>query len=133
MAVNQIAVFKKKKKGRLHRFAKTLSDGNVNIEHMVIAESTDYGIVRAITNNNEKAVELLKANGYTVSSMNILGVEVSNNPGEFTKTLKILADNDINIEYMYSYPGKDKATILLRVNEYEKALKALTENGVKTL
>ena len=102
MAVNQIAVFIENKKGRLHRFAKTLSDGNVNIEHMVIAESTDYGIVRAITNNNEKAVELLKANGYTVSSMDILGVEVSNNPGEFTKTLKILADNDINIEYMYS-------------------------------
>lgn len=89
MKVEQIAVFLENRKGRLCKFAQVLYDANINIKGMYIADTTDYGILRVITNDNEKAVKVLKENGFNTTVTELIGFKVSDKPGEMHKVLGI--------------------------------------------
>lgn len=135
MLVNQIAVFLENRKGRINDFARVLKEQNVDLISMSIADTKEFGVLRAITRDNEKAVQALKDAGFTVVTSELIGVEVDDRPGGLSDVLSILNNQDVDIEYLYSYARieKGKAIILLKVDDNKLALEALTKAGFKVL
>ncbi len=133
MLVQQIAVFLENSKGKLKECAKVISDAGVDVVSMSIADTKDFGILRAITRDNDKAVAALKQAGFIVSTNNLIGVLVDDTPGAFTNVLTILDANGISVEYMYSFANSEAqhAAIILKVDDEDKAVKILVENGVQ--
>ena len=134
MLVNQVAVFLENKQGRISDFCTTLSNAKINLITMSIADTTDFGILRAITDDNEKAVKVLKEAGFTVSSTDLLGIEVEDKPGGLADVLSTMDNAGINIEYLYSFASKGgKALILFKVADIEGTLKICKEKNLKVL
>lgn len=135
MLTNQIAVFLENRSGRICEFAKVLKEASINIQTMNIADTTEYGILRAITSDNVRAIKVLKENGFNTASTDLLGFQVEDKPGEMYKVLKLLDDKKINISYLYSYAqlGSKTASILLKVDDPDTAIKLLNDNGVKSI
>ena len=129
MLVNQIAVFLENRAGRLLSLSKALSDAKIDLVSLNIADTSDFGIVRMITSDNEKAMQALKEAGFVVKENELIGIEVDDVPGGLTKVLEGLASSDIDIEYLYSYAKSNtaKATILVKAADLEKANKTLKE------
>ncbi len=132
MLINQIAVFLENRFGRLYSLSKSLSDANIDLVSLNIADTSDFGIVRLITSNNKQAIEILKNAGFTVKSNDLIGIEVEDIPGGLTKVLESLEDEKIELEYLYSFARtKDKkAVILFKTSDTEKALKILKEHNL---
>ncbi|MBO8137103.1 MAG: ACT domain-containing protein [Desulfotomaculum sp.] len=132
MKVKQISIFLENKTGRLARVTEVLGENNINIRALSIADTTDFGILRLIVDDPEKAVEVLRSAGFVVSTTEVLAVEVDDRPGALSKALRVLDENGINIEYLYAFVQKDpeKALVVFRVEKVEDAIKELTGNGI---
>lgn len=132
MFVNQIAVFLENRTGRINEFAACLAKANINMIAMSIADTTDYGILRVITDNNEKAMKVLKEGGFNIASTYLVGFEVDDQPGAMQKVMDILTRENINIGYLYSFvrPTENKAIILIKVDDNDYVAKVLKENGI---
>lgn len=132
MFVNQISVFLENRQGRIARFAEVLGAAGVNIRHMSIADTTDFGILRAVTDDNARAIAALKAAGFSVASTDLIGFRVEDKPGEMEKVLKILDEGGVNISYLYSFTRapENYAVILIKVRDPEGAIGLLKEQGV---
>ena len=133
--IKQISIFLENKKGRLAEVADTLSQPNINIRALCVADTTDFGIVRLIVDHPDKAYEVLKAAGFTTSATQVIAVEMPDKPGALAKVLNVLRAKDINLEYVYAFIGKrgEYAIHVLRVENTEEALKALAENNIKAI
>jgi hypothetical protein len=133
MTIKQISVFLENRAGRLADFSKVLCNAGVNILILSIADTETFGILRAITDNNELAVKELNKNGFNTSVTELIGFEVPNAPGAMAKVLKILENGGINIGYLYSFSLKDGAgaVILIKVPDNDKALSILQQNNIK--
>lgn len=135
MLVKQISVFLENKSGRLAEVTKILGGSGINISALSIADTTDFGILRLIVNNPQKAEEILKENGFTVSCTEVIAIAVADKPGGLSVALDILDREALGIEYMYAFVGKtmDNALVILKVDEPEKARTALMAEGVEVL
>ena len=135
MVVNQIAVFLENKQGRIYDFAKVIAEAKIDLVSMSIADTEEFGILRAVTSDNKKAVEALKKEGYTVISTDMIGIEIPDVPGSLAKVLKIMSEEKIQIEYLYSYARSEanKAYIILKVADNEKTVQLLNKRGVKVV
>ncbi|MGA8178690.1 MAG: ACT domain-containing protein, partial [Desulfobacterales bacterium] len=100
MRAEQISVFLENKAGRLAEVTGILSEAKVNIRALALADTSDFGVLRLIVDNNEKAVEALKNRGFTVGRTDVLAVEVEDRPGGLHSILDILNGAGINVEYM---------------------------------
>ena len=103
MKVEQISVFLENRAGRLAEVTRTLAENNVNIRALSLADTSDFGILRLIVTDNEKAKEALKAKGFTVGRTNVVAAEVGDNPGGLHNILEMLAVGNVNVEYMYAF------------------------------
>ncbi len=132
MKIVQISVFLENKKGRLYEVCSILGKNNINIRALNIAESPDYGILRLVVDTPEEAVNVLKKNSLTATMTDIIAVEVPDIPGGLAGVLKIINDTGLNIEYMYAFFEKktDKALIVFRFEDIDKAIKILKEKGL---
>ncbi len=130
MKVEQISIFLENKSGRLADVAGVLARAGVNIRALSLADTSDFGILRLIVNNTEKAKEVLKDKGFTVGKTEVIAVEVSDRPGGLAEILDI-----INVEYMYAFVQKSggNAIIIFRFDELEKAIDALQKAGIRIL
>ncbi|MCX7709631.1 MAG: ACT domain-containing protein [Clostridia bacterium] len=135
MLVKQISVFLENKSGRLAEVTKILGENEINISALSIADTTDFGILRLIVNNPEKAEAALKDNGFTVSCTSVIAIGVSDQPGGLSVALDILDKESIGIEYMYAFVGRpgDEAYVILRVEEPDRAIEVLTKKDIKVL
>jgi hypothetical protein len=135
MKVEQISIFLENKFGRLSEVARLLGNAGVNIRTLTISDSSDFGILRCIVNDNEKAVRILKENGITVSKTEVVAVEVPDKPGGLAKVLSFLEREKINVEYMYAFleHRSDDAIIIFRFDDNDSAIRVLSERGVKIL
>lgn len=135
MFVKQVSVFLENKLGRLATVTKILGDNGIDISAMVLADTTNFGILRMIVNNPDKAASVLKEAGFTVSTTDVLAVEVDDRPGGLAAVLEVLQDNGISIEYAYSFIKRagNKAFILFRVENPDRAVELLKNTGVKVL
>lgn len=135
MKVEQISVFLENKSGRLAEVARALGDAGVNIRALSIADSSDFGILRIIVNDNDKALEVLKKKEFTVSKTEVVAVEVPDRPGGLAWVLDLLEKRSINVEYMYAFVERssDNALIVFRFDEMDSAIQVLSSNGVTIL
>ncbi len=133
--VKQLSVFLPNKPGILAKFTALLEKNSINIRALTVADTADYGVLRLIVNVPEKCIKLLKDENYLVSETEIIALEVEDKPGGLNKVAKVMGDNGINIEYLYSTltTGAGAAIILMRVNDLEKAMKILQTNKIKVL
>jgi hypothetical protein len=133
MKVEQISVFLENKAGRLAEVTKVLGEGGINIRALSLADTTDFGILRLIVDQYDKAREVLKQHGFTVGKTEVVAIEVPDRPGGLAWVLQILSDSDVNVEYMYAFvqhSGKN-AVIIFRFDNLERAIELLQQQGVR--
>ncbi len=129
--IKQLSVFVENKPGRLAAVTEILYREKINIRAFTIAEAGDFGIIRMVVDRTEDAYSSLKEAGFTVTLTRVLGVVVEDEPGGLYRIAKALGDQGINIEYVYAFTyGGDKALIILRVDDIEKAAEILESRGL---
>ncbi len=135
MIIKQISVFVENKSGRLAQITKVLADNNIDIRALSLADTTKFGILRFIVNEPERAEKVLKDADLTVSITDVIAVSVEDQPGGLSYPLRILDDKGINVEYIYAFVGAphDKAFVILRVDDNQKAVKELQAAGIQML
>ena len=107
----------------------------MDIRAVSIADTSDFGILRLIVDKPKEAVEALKASGFTASLTSVIAMGIDDQPGEFAKALRVLADNKIGVEYMYAFISRErgKAFVILRVDESERAVEVLKAGNITIL
>jgi len=135
MKVEQISIFIENKSGRLAEVCGILGNAGVNIRALSLADTSDFGILRLIVKDSEKALSVLKERHFTVSKTDVIGVEVPDSPGGLSKILQILDQNAVNVEYMYAFVERsgDNAVIIFRFDNVDEAINVLSSNGIKIL
>lgn len=130
--IEQISVFIENTKGRLAEVCGLLGENNINIKALTIAESPEFGILRVVLDKAVEAKKILKEHNFIATSASVVAVEVSDTPGGLAKALKVLADNNINLEYMYGFVEKtsEKALMVFKFDNVEKAIEVLQKNNV---
>jgi hypothetical protein len=135
MLVEQISVFLENKSGRLSEVTAILTEASVNIRALALADTSDFGVLRLIVDNKDKAIGALKDNGFTVGKTQVLAVEVEDRPGGLNSIMEILKANKINVEYMYAFvrhTGKN-AVMIFRFDNIAVATEVLNSKGVAIL
>ena len=135
MRAEQISVFLENKAGRLAEVTAILAEANVNIRALAVADTSDFGVLRLIVNDNAKAVEALKNSGFTVGKTDVVAVEVEDKPGGLHRILGILQQAEINVEYMYAFVNQSgsNAVMIFRFDNIDSAVNLLEENNVKVI
>ena len=135
MGIRQLSVFLANKKGSLHEISDVIAKAGVDLRSMCIADTSDYGIVRVIADDPQKAAEALAAAGHTANIRTVTAFAVPDVPGGLSKVLCLLEENNVNIEYLYALvtTNKDKAYAVMRTDDSEKTEKILADNGVELL
>ena len=131
----QISIFLENKTGRLAEVTRILADANINIRALSLADTSDFGILRLIVNDNNKAKEELRKAGFTVAKTDVVAVEVSDQPGGLHHILRILQKSNVNVEYMYAFvqqSGAD-AVLIFRFDNLGEALRILKDNSVRII
>ncbi len=131
MAIKQVTVFIGNKEGRIEKVTEILKDNDINIRSLSLAESVDFGLLRLIVSDPEKAKDALKNDGLSVRLSDVIAVEISNAPGSLHDLLTTLVD--FNIEYMYVLSNADKASMIMKIKDYEAAESVLSTSGFKVL
>lgn len=134
MVAKQLSVFIENRQGRLGEVLSVLKQNNVNILSLSLADTTEYGLLRLIVNNPELGKEKLAEDGFSTILTDVLVLKISHQAGSLQQLLKILSNNDVNIEYMYglSIDGEE-ASVVLKTSDIKKAEEVLGVQGVKTL
>ncbi|MGD8980226.1 MAG: ACT domain-containing protein [Desulfobacterales bacterium] len=135
MKAEQISVFLENKTGRLAEVTGILSEANVNIRALALADTSDFGVLRLIVDDNIKAVKALKNRGFTVGRTDVVAVEVEDKPGGLHRLLDMLNKAQINVEYMYAFVqhSGENAVMIFRIDNTDEAVKVLEEHNVKVI
>ncbi len=132
MKVKQISVFLENKAGRLSEVTAILSEAGINIRALSLADTSDFGVLRLIVNNSDKALDALKNNGFSVGVTDVVAVEVTDRPGGLHHILEMLQQAQINVEYMYAFvqqSGKN-AVMIFRFDRIDEAIEILQKDGI---
>ena len=131
MSLKQLTVFVENKQGTLVKVTETLAQNNINIRALSIADTEDFGILRLIVTDNEKALEALNNAGYLIKTTDVVGVKIGDEPGKLSKALNVLDENHINMEYLYAFMSRTErhAYVVLRVEDNVQAEQALENAG----
>lgn len=135
MIVEQISIFLENKAGRLVEVTKALAEARINIRALSLADTSDFGILRVIVDDTEKAKFVLRERGLTVGRTNVVAVEVTDQPGGLDHILEVLSKENINVEYMYAFVQREgtNATLIFRFDRTEQALEVLQKNNIPIL
>ena len=127
MTIKQISIFLENKSGRLNEVARVLAANSINMKAFCIAETTDFGLMRLIVEEVDKAVKVLRGAGFAVILTDVLSIHCPNQPGALSKILESLAKEQIFIEYMYAFAQSERADVVINPNDMEKCLKVIRE------
>jgi len=132
-AIKQISLFVENKPGRMAKVSKTLSDAGVNIRALTVAEAGDFGVIRMVVDDPEKGYQVLHDSGFTVSETEVLAVEMKDIPGGLYEIVNTLGESDVNVDYAYAFvtTKAERAMLIIRVDNLEKAREVLTDAGIK--
>ena len=125
MIIKQLSIFLENRTGRINEVAKILAENGVNMQAFSMAETADFGLLRLIVPDVDKAVEVLRAASFAVMVTDVLCISCPNVPGALSAVLEKLASNDIFIEYMYAFSDGDSANVIIRPTDVEAATKVL--------
>ena len=130
MVAKQLSIFLENKSGRLTEVTEVLAKEGVNLSALCIAENADFGILRGIVSEPDKAYKALKDNHFAVNVTDVVGPNI---PGSLSKVLRFLSDEGVFIEYMYSFANGETANVILRPNDMANCIRVLTEKKVDLL
>ena len=131
MAVKQVTVFIGNKEGRIEKVTEILKENSINISSLSLAEAVDYGLLRLIVSDPERAKDALKAEGLSARISNVIAVEIPNRTGSLHDLLTALSD--FNIEYMYVLSTSDTASMIMKIKDIEAAEAVINTSGFKVL
>ena len=136
MSVKQISIFLENKPGKMCEMTDVLAANKNNMRALSLAETDGFGIVRIIVDDVYEATTVLKDAGYINKLTSVLVVELPDVPGGLNQILKVFAENQINLEYIYALSAEsslDKAYMVFRVSDHKTAEASLTRAGIKVL
>jgi len=135
MKIKQISLFLENTSGRLVDALSLLSEADINIRALSLSDTSDFGILRLIVTDVDKAHQILADKHYTVLKSDVVAVEVEDRPGALVDILKILKRVGINVEYTYAFVERsaDRAILIFRFDDMEKGIQALKAEGVTLL
>lgn len=133
MSVKQISVFIENKKGKLAEATRYIADHDINLKALSIADTQDFGILRIICENPEKANEVLQNGGYITTMTDVLAAAISDTPGSLASILEVLSEANVVVEYTYAFlSAKAGAYMIFRVDDNQSAAASLAAAGIKT-
>ena len=125
MTIKQISVFLENKSGRINDVTKALGKAGINMHAFSMAETTDFGILRLIVSDVERAVEVLRAANFSVVQNDVICISCPNVAGSLAVILEHLAEHQVFIEYMYAFAQGDKANVVIRPTDLQASLEVL--------
>ena len=133
--VKQISVFLENKSGRLAEVTRAIGEAGVNIRALSVADTSDFGVLRFIADDTDKAMSSLKGADFTVTATDVIAAEVPDNPGGLADLLDSLQSQDMNVEYLYAFfkKSRENAIVILRVEDNARALELLQQGDFKVL
>ena len=131
--ITQLSIFVNNEPGSFTGITAAIKDCGINLKAFNIAESSGFGVLRAIADEPEKACETLRAKNIVVKLTDVIAVPMEDKPGEIYKVAKVFGESNINIEYAYAYASPKGPAVFFRVDNPEIAIKALESAGLRTL
>ena len=131
MFINQLSVFVENKPGRLHTVVDALGKNGINLRALSVADTTDFGILRVITDNNDKAQLTLREMGIISKSSRVIAVSIDDQAGGLASVLEVVSAAGVSVEYMYAFLGRThgKALMVIKTDDEAKAEAALKAAG----
>lgn len=135
MKLKQLSVFLENKEGKLKNAIEILSKHEINIRALSIADTTNFGILRLIVNDLEKAKTALENDNYVVKLTEVIAVKVHDKPGGLNEMLTALYNQGINVEYIYAFVDSTdgQAIVVVKTEDIEKGITALESADIKVL
>ncbi|MDR0232567.1 MAG: acetolactate synthase [Dysgonamonadaceae bacterium] len=130
MTINQISIFLENKFGKLNEILSILSKENIRIIAATVADTSDYGILRIITSDQQKAYNLLKEKQVSANLSEVIAIEIDPSIGKFAETIELFTQAGIEIEYMYCFSVNHKAMLVLRTKNLETAFEVIRKNNM---
>jgi hypothetical protein len=127
--IKQLSIFSENRPGRLMDLARDMKETHVNILGFTIAEGSGYGVVRMLVDQPEKAYEKLSSQGHVVKFTDVLAVKMEDKPGGLYDLTVLLKEAGINIEYAYGYRNSPAAVLILKVEDFDKAIDTILGSG----
>ena len=131
--IQQLSVFLENKFGRLNEVLGLLGESHIRIVAAMVADTTEYGILRMITSDTARAVKVLRGAGVSANISEVIAVHCGSEAGSFAHDLGKLAEEGVSIEYMYCFSHNGDAVLVLRPNDQQKALAAITKHALRLL
>ncbi len=135
MKLKQISVFLENRKGRLWKALNILSNENINIRALSIADTSEFGILRMIVSETELSKKILEESNFVVKVNDVIAVGVPDMPGGLEKVLEVLNKSDVNVEYLYAFVEKkgEKAVVVIRTEDIDAGVTALKNGNITVL
>ena len=133
MTIKQLSVFLENKTGRINEVVRTLGADGINMHAFSMAETADFGILRLIVSDVDKAAEVLRAHDFAVMTTDVVCLSCANVPGSLAVILEYLAQEQIFIEYMYAFAQNDRANVVIKPNDLPRCLEVLQAHGCNVL
>jgi hypothetical protein len=133
MKTKQLSIFLENKSGRLTEVTDALGTAGINLSAMSIADNSDFGILRCIVSDPDKAYQVLKEQHFAVKITDVIGFVCPNTSGSLAVVLKHLSDNGVFIEYMYSFANGDVATVVIRPTDLDACEQILADKKVELM
>lgn len=134
MIIKQVSVFLENKSGRLNEVTKILGEAGVNISAFTIADTSDFGILRMIVADPDKACETLKQNAFSVRTTEVVLAKSPNEPGSLARLLQVLNDEEVFIEYMYAFSmSGEGAVVVIRPTRVKRCVEILQKHKTELL
>lgn len=135
MQVRQISVFLENRAGRMAEVAELLGQNGVNIRAVSLADTHDFGIVRLIVNDVDKALQLLRAHKFTVHDTEVIAISISDEPGGLANVLDLFGREKLNVGYLYGFVEKPatSAILIFRFEEMDRAIQVIKAHGLRLL
>lgn len=133
MVAKQLSVFLENKTGRLTDVSLLLGNSGINMSAYSLADTSDFGILRMIVSDPDKAYAILKKNDFTVKISDVIALSCPNEPGALAKALKILSEEGLEIEYLYAFSVNESANVILKPNDIQQCIKVLQAHKLELI
>ncbi|MDR3250643.1 MAG: amino acid-binding protein [Tannerella sp.] len=133
MLIKQLSIFLENKRGRFTEVAKLLGEEDINMKAFTVSENSDFGILRLIVSDTEKAKQVLRDNKYAVSEADVICLCCPNKPGALGRAMDIINNAGVFIEYMYAFSEGESANVIIRPDNLNRCEEVLTANKIELL
>jgi hypothetical protein len=125
MLIKQLSVFLENKSGRLNEVSKILGSAGINMSAFTVADTSEFGILRLIVSDPDRACKVLRDNQFSVSLTEVICLNCPNEPGALAEVLQILFENEVSVEYLYAFSMCESAYVVLKPDQMEKCIMVL--------